>query len=96
MSRKAEELALRKELLRLRLEANRLEIQAGVSMLRSPLRNVAIGASVLKLLRSHPILVTSIGALVARTPKLAFIARLGAACLAVWQAARLYRFWRRS
>jgi hypothetical protein len=96
VSRKAEELALRKELLRLRLEANRLEIEAGVTVLRSPMRNAAIGASVLKLLRSHPIIVTGLSALVARAPKLAFVARLGAGCLAAWQAVKLYRFWRRS
>ena len=96
MSGKSNELALRKELVSLRLEAHRLEIATGIATLRNPVRNAAIGASILKLLRTHPILITGASALVARVPKLGFVAKIGAGLLAAWQAVKLYRLWRRS
>jgi hypothetical protein len=96
VSGKSEELALRKELLALRLEANRLEIASELATLRHPLRNAAIGASVLKLLRSHPIIVTGASALIARIPRLGLVAKLGAGLIAAWQALKLYRLWRNS
>lgn len=96
MSRKTEDLALRKELLRLRLEAHRLEIETGILVLRNPVRNVAIGTSLLKLLRSHPIITTGAGALLARVPRLALIARVVAGGVAAFQAVQWFRYWRRS
>ena len=96
MSTKAEQLALRKELLRLRLEAHRRELEADMATLRNPLRKAAIGAGVLGLLRSHPVFVTAAGALISRVPRLGFAAKLAAGCVAVWQAVKLFRFWRRN
>jgi hypothetical protein len=96
VSGKSDDLALRKELLCLRLEAHRLEIVSELATLRSPLRNAAIGASVLKLLRSHPIIVTGLSALIARMPRLGLVAKLGAGLIAAWQALKLYRLWRKS
>jgi hypothetical protein len=96
VSRKSEELALRRELVSLRLEAHRLEIATGIATLRNPLRNAAIGASILKLLRTHPIIITGASAMLARMPRLGLIARLGAGALAAWQALKLLRRWRKS
>jgi hypothetical protein len=96
VSRKSEELALRRELVSLRLEAHRLEIATGIATLRNPLRNAAIGASILKLLRTHPIIITGASAMLARMPRLGLIARLGAGALAAWQALKLVRRWRKS
>ena len=96
MSERSQDLALRKELVLLRLEAHRLEIATGIATLRSPLRNAAIGASILRLLRTHPVIITGASALVSRVPRLGFVAKLGAGLLAAWQTIRLYRLWRRS
>ena len=96
MSGKSEELALRRELLSLRLEAHRLEIASGIATLKNPLRNAAIGAGIFKLLRTHPIIITGASALIARVPRLGLVVKLGASLLAAWQALRLYRLWHRS
>jgi len=96
VSGKPEQLALRKELLCLRLEGHRLEIASELAILRNPLRNAAIGASVLKLLRSHPIIITGVSALIARMPRLGLVATLGTGLIAAWQVLKLYRVWRRS
>jgi hypothetical protein len=95
MSEKAEQLALHKNLLLLQLAAHRMELEADMATLRDPLRKAAIGGSVLHLLRSHPIFITAAGALVSRVPRLGFVAKLMAGCLAGWQAVKLFRAWRR-
>jgi hypothetical protein len=96
VSRKSEELELRKELLSLRLEAHRLDIASGIATLKNPLRNAAVGAGILRLLRTHPIIITGASALIARMPRLGFIAKLGAGALAAWQALKLFLLWRKS
>lgn len=93
-SSNSEQLALRKELLRLQLETHRLELEADVETLRHPLRKAAIGASVLQLLRTHPVFVTAAGALLTRIPRLGFAAKVAAGCVAAWQAIKLIRYWR--
>jgi hypothetical protein len=95
MSRSPENLLLRKQLLLLRLESHRLEIEADLHALRNPARNVVIGGSLLKLLRSHPILVTGASALLARVPRLGLLVKLVGAGVAVWQVIVLIRTWKR-
>jgi hypothetical protein len=95
MSGKTEQLAMHKNLLRLQLAAHRMELEADIATLRDPLRKAAIGGSVLHLLRSHPIFVTAAGALISRVPRLGLTAKLVAACVAGWEAVRLFRAWRR-
>jgi hypothetical protein len=88
-------LALKKQLLLLRLESHRLEIEADMHALRNPVRNIAIGGGLLKLLRSHPIIVTAASALVARVPRLGLLIKLVGAGLAVWQGVQMAREWKR-
>jgi hypothetical protein len=95
MNRRSEELALKKELIRLRLNSHRLEIAADMATLRNPLRNAAISGSVLRLLRSHPILVTGTSALLTRVPRLGLLIKLAGAALAAWQVAQFIRALRR-
>jgi hypothetical protein len=91
VSSKSKQLTLHKELLRLQLEAHRMELSADIATLRDPLRKATIGTGVLGLLRSHPIFLTAAGALISKIPRLGFAAKLAAGCVAAWQAYRLYR-----
>ena len=95
MSSKQDQLAVRKEFLRLQLETHRLELGADVETLRNPLRKAAIGVSVVQLLRSHPVIVTAAGALLTRIPRLNFAVKLAAGGVAAWQAFRFFRSRRR-
>jgi hypothetical protein len=94
MTTKSEQLALHKDLLRLQLEAHRMDLELDIATLRNPLRKAAIGTGVLGLLRSHPIFLSAAGALISRVPRLGFAAKLAAAGVAAWQAYKLYRSWR--
>jgi hypothetical protein len=94
MSAKYEQLELHKRLLQLQLEEHRLELGADLATLRNPMRKAAIGTGVLALLRRHPILVTTAGALLAKIPRLGFAAKIAAGSVAVWQAVKLYQRWR--
>jgi hypothetical protein len=94
MNAKYEQLELHKRLLQLELEEHRLELAADLATLRNPLRKAAIGTSVLDLLRKHPVLLTTAGALLARIPRLGFAAKVAAGSVAVWQAVKLYQRWR--
>jgi hypothetical protein len=96
MKSKPGSLEMRKALLRLQLEARRLELEADVDTLRNPLRKAAIGAGVLQLLRTHPVIVTAAGALLTRIPRLGFAIKLAAGGVAAWQVFRLFRSRRRS
>lgn len=91
----SENLALKKELLRLRLDAHRLEIATDIAALRNPLRSAAIGGSLVRLLRSHPILVSGASALLSRVPKLGFAIKVAAAGMAIWQLIKLINAFRR-
>jgi hypothetical protein len=95
MSRSSEQLALKKQLLLLRLESHRLEIEADVYALKNPVRNIAIGGGLLKLLRSHPILMTGASAILARIPRLGLLVKLIGAGMAVWQTMQMVRAWKR-
>jgi hypothetical protein len=95
MSSKSEKLASRKESLRLQLEAHRLELGADVETLRNPLRKAAFGAGVLKLLRTHPVIVTAAGALLTRIPQLGLAVKVAAGSIAAWQVFRFFRSRRR-
>lgn len=95
MTPKHEPLASRKEFLRLQLEARRLELEADVETFRNPLRKAAIGASMLQLLRQHPVIVTAAGALLTRVPRLGFAIKLAAGSVAAWQVFRMFRSRRR-
>lgn len=88
-------LALKKELLLLRLEQHRLEIESDIHTLKNPMRNVAIGGSLLKLLRSHPIIMTGASALIARVPRLGLLIKLAGAGIAIWQVLQLARSFKR-
>jgi hypothetical protein len=94
MSAKSEHLELHKRLLKLQLEEYRLELSADLANMRNPLRKAAIGTGVLDLLRKHPVLLTTAGAIVAKIPRLGFIARAAGIGVAVWQAIKLYQRWR--
>ncbi len=87
--------ALRKQLLLLRLESHRLEIEADVHALKNPVRHIAIGGGLLKLLRSHPILMTGASAILARIPRLGLLVKLIGAGMAVWQTMQMVRAWKR-
>jgi hypothetical protein len=89
------QLTLKKQLLLLRLESYRLEIEADVHALKNPVRNIAIGGGFLKILRSHPIILTIASALVARVPRLGLLIKLAGAGLAVWQGVQMVREWKR-
>jgi hypothetical protein len=95
MSRSSEQLTLKKQLLLLRLESHRLEIEADVYALKNPVRNIAIGGGLLKLLRSHPILMTGASAILARIPRLGLLVKLIGAGMAVWQTMQMVRAWKR-
>lgn len=88
-----ENLALKKQLLLLRLESHRLEIEADVQALKNPMRNVAVGGSLIKLLRSHPILMTGVSAIISRVPRLGLLIKIVGAGMAVWQLLQVLRPW---
>jgi hypothetical protein len=94
MSGKSEQLELHKRLLKLQLEEHRLELSADLANLRNPMRKAVIGSGVLDLLRKHPVLLTTAGAMLAKMPRLGFAARAAGLAVAVWQAIKLYQRWR--
>jgi hypothetical protein len=94
MSAKYEQLELHKRLLKLELEEHRLDLSADLANLRNPLRKAAIGGGVLDLLRKHPVLLTTAGAILAKIPRLGFAARAAGLAVAMWQAVKLYQRWR--
>jgi hypothetical protein len=94
MSAKYEQLELHKRLLQLQLEEHRLELSADLATLRNPLRKAAIGTGMLALLRKHPVLLTTAGAMLAKIPRLGFAAKAAGVSVAVWQAVKLYQRWR--
>jgi hypothetical protein len=93
MNAKYQQLELHKRLLQLQLEEQRLELTADLATLRHPLRKAAIGTSVLSLLRKHPVLITTAGAMLAKIPRLGFAAQVAGVSVAVWQAIKLYKRW---
>jgi hypothetical protein len=94
MSARYEQLELHKRLLKLQLEEHRLDLSADLAGLHNPLRKAAIGGGVLDLLRRHPVLLTTAGALLAKLPRLGFIAKAAGIGVAVWQAIQLFQRWR--
>lgn len=90
-----EPLALQKQLLQMRLEQYRLEIESDIHTLKNPMRHVAVGGSLLKLIRSHPIIMTGASALIARVPRLGLLIKIAAAGIAAWQVVQLIRSFKR-
>jgi threonine/homoserine/homoserine lactone efflux protein len=94
MNSKSHQLALRKQLLLLKLQSHRMEIDIDMAALRNPMRNAAIGGGVFQLLRAHPIFISAASALLTRIPKLGLIVKLAGAALGGWQFYKMLRAWR--
>ncbi len=90
MNPRLQELALRKEILTLKAEACRLELQQGLENLGRSFGSVSSAWNVAGLLRGHPYLVSAAGALLARIG-LGRIARIGAIAAAAWFAYQVSR-----
>jgi hypothetical protein len=65
-SPRMKELELRKEILSLKAETYRMEIEQQVERLGSSFRGIASGLSALRRLRTHPLLLSAAGTLMAR------------------------------
>ena len=85
MNPRLQELALRKEILTLKAEAYRLELQQGVENLGRSFGGVSSAWNVAGLLRSHPYLVSAAGALLSRIG-LGRLARMGVIAAGAWFA----------
>jgi hypothetical protein len=90
MNPRLRELALRKELLGLKAESYRLELELGVDHLVRSLRGVSSAWNAAGLLRSHPYLVSAAGALLSRIG-IGRIARMGLIAAVAWFAYQVSR-----
>ena len=82
------ELELRKEILRLKAETHRLEIEQEVDRLGHGLRGLASGLNAVRLLHKHPLAVSAAGALVTRLGPSRLL-KLAAVAAAAWFAFRV-------
>jgi hypothetical protein len=85
MNRRLQELALRKEILGLKAEAYRLELELGVRNLGQSLHGVSSAWKATDVLRNHPYLVSAAGALLSRIG-VGRIARMGMIAGGAWFA----------
>jgi hypothetical protein len=85
MNPRLQELALRKEILTLKAEGYRLELQRSTERLARSFGGMSSAWNVAGLLRGHPYVVSAAGALLARIG-LARIARMGLIAAAAWFA----------
>lgn len=85
MNPRLRELALRKELLSLKADAYRLDLELGVKSLGQSLRGVSSAWNATGVLRNHPYVVSAAGALVSRIG-LGRIARIGVIAGVAWFA----------
>lgn len=85
MSPRLQELALRKQILTLKADAYRLELELGVEHLGDSLRGVSSAWNVASVMRNHPYVVSAAGALISHIG-LGRIARMGMAAGAAWFA----------
>lgn len=85
MNPRLRELALRKELLSLKADGYRLELELGVRNLGQSWRGISSAWNVASVMRNHPYVVSAAGALVSRIG-LGRIARLGLVAGIAWFA----------
>lgn len=90
MNPRLRELALRKEILTLKTEAYRLELELGVENLGQSLRGVSSAWNVASVMRNHPYVVSAAGALISQIG-VGRIARMGAITAATWFAYQVMR-----
>jgi hypothetical protein len=89
-SPRLKELELRKEILSLKAETHRLEMEHQVERLASSFRGIASGFRVTRLLRNHPLLASAAGTLAARIGPVRLL-KLAAVAAAGWFAYKVAR-----
>lgn len=90
MNPRLRELALRKEILTLKTEAYRLELELGVENLGRSLRGVSSAWNVARMMRNHPYVVSAAGALISQIG-VGRITRMGAIAAATWFAYQVFK-----
>ncbi|HSD60420.1 MAG TPA: hypothetical protein VLC55_06150 [Burkholderiales bacterium] len=90
MSPRLQELALRKEILTLKAEAYRLELELDLDSLGKSLRGVSSAWNVASLMRNHPYVVSAAGALISQIG-IGRIARMGLIAAGAWFAYQVSR-----